>query len=119
MLPCDLARATAPHEVGADASWPDRSRRPAPHDEEGEKMSEATLDNLSTESRSFPPPDGFADQANATQDWYERGDADRDGFWAEQADRLSWAQRWDQVLDWQPPFAKWFVGGKLNVAYNC
>ena len=82
-------------------------------------MSEATLDNLSTESRSFPPPDGFAEQANATADWYERADADREGFWAEQADRLTWAQRWDQVLDWQPPFAKWFVGGKLNVAYNC
>jgi acetyl-CoA synthetase len=79
----------------------------------------STLDNLSTESRSFPPPDGFAEQANATADWYERGDDDREGFWAEQADRLSWATRWDQVLDWQPPFAKWFVGGKLNVAYNC
>ena len=82
-------------------------------------MSGATLDNLSTESRSFPPPDGFAEQANATKDWYERADADREGFWAEQADRLTWTKKWDQVLDWQPPFAKWFVGGTLNVAYNC
>src|SRR5688572_363483 len=82
-------------------------------------MSGATLDNLSTESRSFPPPEGFAEQANATEEWYKRADADRDGFWAEQAQRLTWAEPFGQVLDWQPPFAKWFVGGKLNVAYNC
>jgi acetyl-CoA synthetase len=80
---------------------------------------EPTLSNLSTESRSFPPSEEFAAQANATAQWYERADADREGFWAEQADRLSWAQKWDTVLDWQAPFAKWFVGGKLNVAYNC
>ena len=82
-------------------------------------MSGATLDNLSTESRSFPPPEGFAEQANATEEWYKRADADREGFWAEQAERLTWAEPFGQVLDWQPPFAKWFVGGKLNVAYNC
>ncbi len=80
---------------------------------------EPTLSNLSTESRSFPPSAEFAAQANATAEWYDRADADREGFWAEQADRLHWHQKWDQVLDWQPPFAKWFVGGKLNVAYNC
>ncbi|MFB9383428.1 AMP-binding protein, partial [Pseudonocardia petroleophila] len=78
-----------------------------------------TLSNLSTESRSFPPSEEFAAQANATEEWYARGDDDREGFWAEQADRLHWHQKWDQVLDWQPPFAKWFVNGKLNVAYNC
>ena len=55
-------------------------------------MSGATLDNLSTESRSFPPPDGFAEQPNATAEWYERADADREAFWAEQAGRLAWAQ---------------------------
>ncbi|MGH3613981.1 MAG: acetate--CoA ligase [Pseudonocardia sp.] len=79
----------------------------------------ATLSNLSTENRSFPPSEEFAAQANATEDWYERADSDRVAFWAEQADRLHWHQRWDQVLDWQTPFARWFVGGKLNVAYNC
>ncbi|GAA1870412.1 acetate--CoA ligase [Pseudonocardia ailaonensis] len=79
----------------------------------------ATLDNLSTESRSFPPSEEFAGQANATAEWYERADADRDAFWAAAADRLSWGEKWSQVLDWQAPFAKWFVGGKLNVAYNC
>ncbi|HTK65251.1 MAG TPA: AMP-binding protein, partial [Pseudonocardia sp.] len=78
-----------------------------------------TLSNLSTESRSFPPSEEFAAQANAKADLYEHADADREAFWAEQADRLAWETKWDQVLDWQPPFAKWFVGGKLNVAYNC
>ena len=79
----------------------------------------STLSNLSQESRSFPPSEEFAAQANATADWYERADADRDAFWAEQADRLHWHQRWDDVLDWQAPHAKWFVNGTLNVAYNC
>ena len=82
-------------------------------------MSE-TLSNLSHEDRSFPPSAEFAAQANATKDSYDHADADREAFWAEQADRLSWDQPWDQVLDWSDaPFAKWFVGGKLNVAYNC
>ncbi|MGQ0574278.1 MAG: acetate--CoA ligase [Pseudonocardia sp.] len=84
-----------------------------------ETGSSSTLSNLSTESRSFSPGDEFAAQANATAQWYDRAADDREGFWAEQADRLHWHERWDQVLDWQPPFAKWFVGGKLNVAYNC
>ncbi|MGE3288216.1 MAG: acetate--CoA ligase [Pseudonocardia sp.] len=79
----------------------------------------STLSNLSTESRSFPPSEEFAAQANATAEWYDRAAADREGFWAEQADRLHWHQKWDRVLDWQAPFAKWFVGGRLNVAYNC
>ncbi|MHA6619504.1 acetate--CoA ligase [Pseudonocardia sp. DLS-67] len=79
----------------------------------------ATLSNLSTENRSFPPSDEFAAQANATADWYDRADTDREAFWAEQAERLHWEQKWERVLDWDSPFAKWFVGGKLNVAYNC
>ena len=78
-----------------------------------------TLSNLSTETRSFPPSAEFAAQANATEDWYARADEDREGFWAEQADRLTWATKWDKVLEWDAPFAKWFVGGKLNVAVNC
>ncbi len=78
-----------------------------------------TLDNLSTESRVFAPPEDFAAQANATADLYQ-ADADREAFWAQQADRLHWDQPFEQVLDWSnAPFAKWFVGGKLNVAYNC
>jgi acetyl-CoA synthetase len=69
--------------------------------------------------RTFPPSAQFTAQANATEDWYARADADREAFWAEQAERLSWTRRWDSVLEWYAPFAKWFVGGQLNVAYNC
>src|SRR5512145_2292421 len=76
-------------------------------------MSE-TLENLLVETRRFAPPVGLAGAANVT------AAADRLGFWAGAARRLDWAQEWDQVLDWSnPPFAKWFVGGRLNVAYNC
>ncbi|SEP79849.1 acetate--CoA ligase [Lentzea albida] len=78
------------------------------------------LDNLLTESRTFPPSDEFAAQANAQPALYEEAKADREAFWAKQAERLHWETKWDQVLDWSDaPFAKWFVGGKLNVAYNC
>jgi acetyl-CoA synthetase len=69
---------------------------------------------------SYPPPAGFAEQANAREDLYREAEADRLAFWAKQADRLSWATPFTGVLDWSDaPFAKWFVGGKLNVAYNC
>lgn len=78
------------------------------------------LDNLLTESRTFPPSDEFAAQANAKADLYAEADADREAFWAKQAERLTWDTKWTTVLDWtNAPFAKWFVGGKLNVAYNC
>ncbi|MCU0283442.1 MAG: acetate--CoA ligase [Candidatus Nanopelagicales bacterium] len=83
-------------------------------------MSTDALANLATETRSFPPDPAFAEQANATEALYARADADRLGYWEEQARRLTWAKPWDQVLDWSdPPFAKWFVGGELNVAVNC
>jgi acetyl-CoA synthetase len=82
-------------------------------------MSE-TLANLLQENRQFPPPAALAQQANVTAAAYDQADADRLGFWAEQARRLDWAREWDEVLDWSnPPFAKWFVGGRLNAAYNC
>ncbi|RSN59379.1 acetate--CoA ligase [Amycolatopsis sp. WAC 04182] len=78
------------------------------------------LDNLLTESRTFPPSEAFSAQANATADFYAEADADREAFWAKQAERLDWETKWSQVLDWtNAPVAKWFVGGKLNVAYNC
>ncbi|OCB19103.1 acetate--CoA ligase [Mycobacterium malmoense] len=69
---------------------------------------------------SFPPPAAFAEQANAGEGLYREADEDRLAFWAEQANRLSWATPFTEVLDWsQAPFAKWFADGKLNVAYNC
>src|SRR5215813_8173483 len=82
-------------------------------------MSE-TLENLLREERRFTPPAAFAAAANVTADAYDKASADRLGFWEEQANRLTWAKPWEQVLDWSnPPFAKWFVGGQINVAYNC
>ena len=80
-------------------------------------MSEA-LSNLGHENRTFPPTKEFASQANAKQEIYERADKDYLAFWEEQAGNLYWHKKWDQVLDWQSPFAKWFIGGKLNASYN-
>ena len=69
---------------------------------------------------SFPPSPEFVATANATADLYDRADADRLAFWADQARRLTWHTPFTEVLDWsQAPVARWFVGGKLNVAYNC
>ncbi|HIV58893.1 MAG TPA: acetate--CoA ligase [Candidatus Stackebrandtia faecavium] len=79
-----------------------------------------TLANLLTETRQFAPPPDLAANANAKADEYEKADRDRLAFWEEKANRLEWTKKWDRVLDWDnPPFAKWFVGGELNVAYNC
>ncbi|MDQ4055312.1 MAG: acetate--CoA ligase [Actinomycetota bacterium] len=83
-------------------------------------MSEETLSNLLKEDRRFEPPAELAASANLTEEAYARADADPEAFWAEQAERLSWDRKWDRVLDWDgAPFAKWFVGGRLNAAYNC
>ncbi|MGZ4454715.1 MAG: acetate--CoA ligase [Nocardioides sp.] len=83
-------------------------------------MSEETLSNLSREDRTFEPPAALAEHANVTAEAYDRAAADPEAFWAEAAGRLSWETPWDRVLDWDsPPFAKWFVGGRLNAAYNC
>ncbi|MBB6174154.1 acetyl-CoA synthetase [Nocardiopsis mwathae] len=78
-----------------------------------------TLSNLLQESRRFPPPADLAAHANATAGTYEAADTDRLGFWEEQARRLTWDRPWDTVLEWNPPFAKWFTGGTLNAAVNC
>jgi acetyl-CoA synthetase len=83
-------------------------------------VTQETLSNLLKENRRFAPPQELAAQANVTQEVYDEAAADRLAFWERQADRLTWTKRWDTVLDWSnPPFAKWFVGGELNVAYNC
>jgi acetyl-CoA synthetase len=83
------------------------------------KQSQETLSNLLQEKRRFAPPADLAASANVTADAYDEAAADRLAFWEQAADRLTWAKRWDTTLEWNPPFAKWFVGGKLNVAYNC
>jgi acetyl-CoA synthetase len=69
---------------------------------------------------SFPPSAEFSAEANAGDELYREAEQDRLEFWANQANRLTWSKPFDQVLDWsEAPFAKWFTGGKLNVAYNC
>ncbi|MGH3455720.1 MAG: AMP-binding protein, partial [Nocardioidaceae bacterium] len=85
-----------------------------------EPTSDTTLSNLLHEERRFDPPPEFAADANVGADVYDWARADRLGYWAAEAERLSWGHKWDEILDWSnPPFAKWFVGGELNVAYNC
>jgi acetyl-CoA synthetase len=77
-----------------------------------------SLSNLLSENRTFPPSKQFATNANAQPSMYEEAERDRLKFWEKQAERLHWFKKWDEVLDWKPPFAKWFVGGKLNASYN-
>ncbi|MCU1548787.1 MAG: acs, partial [Arthrobacter sp.] len=78
------------------------------------------FENLSHETRKFPPSEEFAANAVVTAADYAEADGDRPAFWAKQArELLSWDKDFTQTLDWsQPPFAKWFVGGKINAAYN-
>ena len=79
-----------------------------------------TLDALLTENRRFSPSEDFRTRAVVSDlEIYERARTDRESYWVEWAEQLDWFRRWDSVLEWQPPHAKWFVGGKLNVAYNC
>ncbi|MFG7941349.1 MULTISPECIES: acetate--CoA ligase [Streptomyces] len=83
-------------------------------------MSNESLANLLHEERRFAPPAELASNANVQAAAYEQAKADRLGFWAEQARRLTWGTEPTETLDWSnPPFAKWFQDGKLNVAYNC
>ncbi|MFC5175622.1 acetate--CoA ligase [Nocardioides taihuensis] len=83
-------------------------------------MSSDALASLSHEGRRFAPPTELAEQANLGEEAYAQASADRESFWAKQAERLVWNQRWHRVLNWDnPPFAQWFVGGKLNASYNC
>lgn len=79
-----------------------------------------TLDVLLTEDRRFPPSEDFRTRAViGDPEIYKRADVDREAYWVEWAEKLDWFTSWDSVLEWKPPHAKWFVGGKLNVAYNC
>jgi acetyl-CoA synthetase len=83
-------------------------------------VSEQGLSNLMHEERHFDPPEELARNANVTAEAYAEADKDRLAFWGEQAERITWAEPFTEVLDWSnPPFAKWFVGGKLNASYNC
>ena len=82
------------------------------------------IESLLKEKRVFQPPEGFSRAAHVKsleeyRRLYDRSVNDPEGFWAEQAQALVWSRKWDRVLDWSPPFAKWFVGGTLNLSENC
>jgi acetyl-CoA synthetase len=81
----------------------------------------AAIEDLLTEDRTFPPPEAFRKEALVTgPEIYNEAETDWQGFWARQAaELLDWAEPWHTILEWDLPFAKWFVGGKLNVSYNC
>ena len=97
------------------ASEPDGAREEAAVSETREEGLSALLH----ETRTFPPPEEFAKEANAQPGIYAEAEADPLAFWASQAKQLTWDTPWTDVLEWKLPFAKWFVGGKLNVAVNC
>jgi acetyl-CoA synthetase len=81
---------------------------------------EKTIEALLDERRTFDPPEEFVANAVANDPTvYLEAERDPDAFWAEQAERLDWATKWNTVLDWDPPHHKWFVGGQLNVSHNC
>ena len=77
-----------------------------------------SIENLSQENRTFPPSAAFAAQANAKSDLYAHAEKDRLAFWEKQARELAWDKSWETVLEWNSPYAKWFIGGKLNASVN-
>ena len=82
--------------------------------------SPATIDVLLSEKRTFAPPKAFAAKANAKSSAvYAKGSRNPEAYWADWAKQLTWDKPWKKVLDWKPPHAKWFVGGKLNASVNC
>jgi acetyl-CoA synthetase len=82
------------------------------------------IESLQQEERVFPPPPSFSEQAHIKsmaelERLRAQATADPEGFWARMAEELHWFKRWDKVLQWDPPHAEWFVGGKINISYNC
>ena len=87
----------------------------------GETMETTAIEALLQEQRVFPPSEAFVRQANINDpSIYEEAARDYEAFWAKWAGELiDWYEKWHTVLEWNPPYAKWFVGGKLNACYNC
>ena len=82
--------------------------------------SDQPIEALLAEERLFPPPEEVARSANmADSGIYQRAAKDPEAYWAQAAESLEWIRKWDRVLDWNPPIAQWFVGGKINVSVNC
>jgi len=83
-------------------------------------MSNRPIESFLEEKRSFAPPEAFRSRATINDESaYEQAARDPEAFWAAAADELHWFRRWDNVLEWTLPYAKWFVGGRTNIAYNC
>jgi len=83
-------------------------------------MATDRIETLLNEQRRFPPPETFTSHAHVRDITpYERARQDPEGYWADWAKQLEWSRPWDRVLEWKPPHAKWFLGGKLNVSVNC
>ncbi len=84
----------------------------------------STIESILNESRLFPPPTEFARAAHIKsfeeyEALYAEAEADPEAFWAKQAESLDWFKPWDTILEWNEPFAKWFVGGEINISHNC
>ncbi len=95
---------------------PERPNPETPNPEIPEQEIEVLLE----EQRSYPPPEGFRRTARfRDESIYREAERDPEAFWAAAAAKLEWSRSWDRVLDWKPPFARWFVGGKLNASVNC
>ncbi|TMQ65924.1 MAG: acetate--CoA ligase [Candidatus Eisenbacteria bacterium] len=91
-------------------------KQPAPKSDKGSGAIAALLD----EDRAYPPKAEFTKQANVQDDSiYAQAEKNPEKFWAGIASELDWFTKWEKVLEWRPPDAKWFVGGKINVSYNC
>lgn len=84
----------------------------------------SSIDSVLHETRVFPPAPEFQAKAHvqsaaAYEALYQEADHDPEGFWAKIAEELHWFKKWDRVLEWEAPFAKWFEGGEINITYNC
>ena len=88
-------------------------------------MTAPTIESVLDEKRLFAPPAHFSEQAyiknlGEYQDLYRKAEENPEAFWGELADQeLHWFKKWDKVLQWHPPEAKWFTGGQINISYNC
>src|SRR6202167_5905636 len=87
-------------------------------------LAKRDIDSTLRENRVFPPPPEFSAKAHIKslaeyEALYKQSIDDPETFWAEAASELHWFKPWDKVLEWNLPWAKWFVGGKLNLCYNC
>ncbi|HEV3477987.1 MAG TPA: acetate--CoA ligase [Gaiellaceae bacterium] len=81
-----------------------------------ETQQHAAIETMLLEERRYPPTPDFAAQANAQQDLY---DLDFEELWAQESERITWFEPWTTLLEWEPPYAKWYLGGRLNVCFNC